>query len=135
MHLPIHSILRSNFSVAPQNNESSLRKHKKLDAFPIILYRILSDPRLHDIITWVSHGCAWKVLNRGRFMNEVVPEFFNLNYFKSFLRQVNGWGFIRINKGIDKGSYFHKVRYFLSSQTIQRGTSNCLDFLDYRCPI
>ena len=58
MHLPIHSILRSNFSVAPQNNESSLRKHKKLDAFPIILYRILSDPRLHDIITWVSHGCA-----------------------------------------------------------------------------
>ena len=59
-------------------------------------------------------------------MNEVVPEFFNLNYFKSFLRQVNGWGFIRINKGIDKGSYFHKVRYFLSSQTIQRGTSNCL---------
>ena len=86
----------------------------------------MSDPRFHDVITWAPHGRAWKVLNRGRFLNEVVPEFFNLKYFKSFLRQVNGWGFTRINKGIDEGCYYHKVRYLFLLQTIQRNISNRL---------
>ena len=82
---------------------------KKLDTFPNILHRILSDDELSGIITWLPHGCSWKVINKSRFVDDVIPKFFNHSNFKSFLRQVNGWGFIRITKGVDGGSYYHKV--------------------------
>ena len=75
-------------------NESNSSKRKKLDPFPIILHRILSDPRFNHIITWAPHGYAWKIVNKDLFSHEVVPKFFYLKRFKSFLRQVNGWGFI-----------------------------------------
>ena len=100
-------------------NESSSSKRKKLDAFPIILHRILSDPRFGDIITWAPHGCAWKILNKDHFLHEVVPKFFHLKLFKSFIRQVNIWGFIRITKGDDKGSYYHEVSTVKKSNLIK----------------
>ena len=84
---------------------------KKLDPFPIILHRILSDSSFSDIIEWAPHGRAWKVQNNNKFLKEVTPKFFKLKHYKSFLRQVTGWGFTRIKEGKDKGSYFHKVSF------------------------
>jgi len=101
-------------------NESNPSKRKKLDAFPIILHRILSDPRFDDIIVWAPHGRAWKILNKDLFLHEVVPQYFYLKLFKSFLRQVTGWGFTRINKGEDKGFYYHQAR--ISTPSNQRIT-------------
>ena len=96
-------------------NESNSSKRKKLDPFPIILHRILSDPRFNHIITWAPHGHAWKIVNRDLFLHEVVPKFFYLKLFKSFLRQVTGWGFIRINNGENEGFYYHQVRISMPS--------------------
>ena len=84
-------------------------KRLKLDTFPIVLHRILFKEELSAIITWLPHGCSWKIVNKSRFVDEVIPKFFNHKNYKSFLRQVNGWGFVRINKGSDEGSYYHKV--------------------------
>ena len=100
-------------SLGSKNTQSNPSKQRKLEAFPIILHRILSDPRFSSIIAWARHGCAWKVINRGRFLQEIVPQFFNLTHFKSFLRQVSGWGFIRIVEGEDKGCYYHSVSYYV----------------------
>lgn len=93
------------------NRNNVTTKRKKLDAFPIILHRILSDSRFTDTISWSSHGCAWRVHNRDKFLSEVIPKFFHHNHFKSFQRQVKIWGFIRITKGKDKGCYYHNVSY------------------------
>jgi len=69
---------------------------------------MLSREELNEIITWLPHGCSWKIVNKSRFVDKVIPKFFNHKNFKSFLRQVNGWGFMRVNKGLDEGSYYHK---------------------------
>ena len=84
-------------------------KRLKLDTFPNVLHRILSEEELSGIITWLPHGYSWKIINKSRLVDKVIPKFFNHKKYKSFLRQVNGWGFIRINKGLDEGSYYQKV--------------------------
>ena len=94
------------------SNASSPKINKRLksDTFPNVLHRMLSEEELNEIIIWLPHGCSWKIVNKSRFVDEIIPKFFKHKNFKSFLRQVNGWGFIRINKGLDEGSYYHKVR-------------------------
>ena len=94
----------------PNASSRNTEKRLKIDLFPNVLHRMLSEEEdLSEIITWLPHGCSWKIVNKSRFVEEVIPKFFNHNKFKSFLRQVNGWGFVRINKGLDDGSYYHKV--------------------------
>lgn len=92
----------------PNASSPEAKKRLKLDSFPSILHRMLSEEDLSEIITWLPHGHSWIITSKSRLVEEVIPKFFNHNNFKSFLRQVNGWGFIRINKGLDEGSYYHK---------------------------
>ena len=77
--------------------------------FPAKLYEILSKTELSDIITWMSHGRSWKIIDQVRFSNEVIPQFFAQSKQASFMRQVNGWGFIRITQGCDQNSYYNEL--------------------------
>ena len=84
------------------------------------LYRILSNPKFHNIITWQPHGRSWRVLKPKLFEKEVLPLYFRHRNYSSFMRQVNGWGFRRIQKGIDRHTFYHVVRLpsFCSNQGI-----------------
>jgi hypothetical protein len=47
--------------------------------FPLVLHQMLEDAETHgfsDIIAWLPHGRAWKVVNQDRFIKEVMPQFF-----------------------------------------------------------
>ena len=79
--------------------------------FPRKLHQILSDPKFKSILTWQPHGRSWRLLKPEVFGREVVPLYFKHSGLSSFMRQVAGWGFRRINKGIDAGSFYHEVRY------------------------
>eukprot|EP00957_Ditylum_brightwellii_P183398 13970236-Ditylum_brightwellii.AAC.1 len=61
----------------------------------------MSNPEFRDIITWLPHGRAWKMLNRKAFEEKVIPMYFRHCRYASFMRQVNGWGFNRIARGPD----------------------------------
>ena len=94
-----------------RNTESSIRVQK----FPVKLYAILAQKEFHDIICWMPHGRAWKVLKPNMFESLVMPLFFEYSNYHSFNRLVNAWSFRRISSGPDRGSYYHEVRqnYFL----------------------
>jgi hypothetical protein len=79
--------------------------------FPIKLHYILSQPNLHDCITWLPHGRAWKVTNQKVFEAKVIPRFFRSDKMASFMRQVNGWAFNRITEGTDVNAYYHEVSF------------------------
>lgn len=79
--------------------------------FPAKLYRILETPEFNDIICWLPHGRSWRVLQQERFEKEVLPTFFRHGRYASFIRQVNGWGFRRIQSGPDFNSYYHESFY------------------------
>ena len=78
--------------------------------FPVKLHNILSIPDYQHIITWLPHGRSWQVLQRDALVEKVIPLYFRHRNFSSFMRQVNGWGFRRINKGNKRNSYHHEVR-------------------------
>ena len=77
------------------------------NTFPAKLYNILCQPELSFVISWLSNGNCWKVLNRENMETFILPLYFNMKKYQSLLRQVNGWGFKRVKKGVNKGSYHH----------------------------
>jgi hypothetical protein len=85
--------------------ESSIRVQK----FPVKLYAILAQKEFTDIICWMPHGRAWKVLKPNLFESLVMPLYFEYSNYHSFNRLVNAWSFRRISSGPDRGCYYHEL--------------------------
>jgi hypothetical protein len=82
--------------------------------FPEKLHVLLTlaetDNNLHSIISFSPHGRAFLVHNIKRFCDETAPlHFQRLGQWKSFTRQLNLYGFIRIPHGPDAGAYYHPL--------------------------
>jgi hypothetical protein len=77
--------------------------------FPAKMHAILSRSDLADVVTWLPHGRAWRILKPREFEVRVIPSYFEHNKFSSFIRQANGWGFRRITKGPDRNAYYHEL--------------------------
>eukprot|EP00985_Skeletonema_marinoi_P029793 scaffold29069_cov129-Skeletonema_marinoi.AAC.2 len=57
-------------------------------------------------VTWLlPHGRAFQIHDKVKFMNKVVPVFFNQTKIRSFNRQLYMWGFRRIGRGDDQVWY------------------------------
>ena len=81
--------------------------------FPVLLYRMLMDAECmtehSHAMSFLSHGRAFKVHNKKKFVQVVMPKYFANNNWKSFRRQLNLYNFIRISDGgLDDGAYYHK---------------------------
>jgi hypothetical protein len=85
------------------------RSGKTAQTFPMILHEILSHPEFEDIISWLPHGRAWRIVRHKAFEERVIPLFFRHGRYSSFARQVNGWGFRRITHGTDYNAYYHEM--------------------------
>ena len=77
--------------------------------FPAKMHAILSRSDLTEIVCWMPHGRAWKVLKPREFEVRVIPTYFEHAKFSSFIRQANGWGFRRLTHGQDRNSYYHPL--------------------------
>ena len=97
-----------------QSRASKGRSHEK---FPTKLFRLLeqSDASGYDhIVSWLPHGCAFKIYDKKLFEQHVLKKYFQSS-FKSFRRQLYFYGFKKIGKRfIDSGAYYHEL--FLRSQ-------------------
>jgi hypothetical protein len=69
-----------------------------------------------DVVRWEEHGKAFRITSPERFAEEVLPLYFRHSKLTSFQRQLNLYGFRRVKKGEDKGSYYH--------EKFQRGKPN-----------
>mmetsp|Transcript_9632 Transcript_9632/g.19865 ORF Transcript_9632/g.19865 Transcript_9632/m.19865 type:complete len:1021 (+) Transcript_9632:140-3202(+) len=76
--------------------------------FAAKMHAILIREELSNIITWMSHGRSWKIVNPDEFETKLLPVYFNHTKIASFYRQANGWGFRRMLKGSDKGSFYNE---------------------------
>jgi len=64
---------------------------------------------LTSIISWQPHGRAFRIHNREKFIETVLPRFFGKIKMSSFLRQINLYGFRRIDRGLDANGYYHEL--------------------------
>lgn len=85
---------------------------KKRVPFPLALHQLLEDATKNnkvDVVAWQDHGRSFRVIDRKRFVSEVLPIYFNQTRYSSFLRQLSLYGFLRMTKkGKDCGSYYHE---------------------------
>ncbi|KAL3787116.1 hypothetical protein HJC23_013097 [Cyclotella cryptica] len=84
--------------------------------FPAKMHAILSNKELSDVIEWLPHGRAWRILKPRTFEIHVLPRYFHHNKLSSFVRQTNGWGFRRLTQGYDRNAYYHE--YFLKGKSM-----------------
>ncbi len=71
---------------------------EKEQPFPHKLYRMLESVDslgLAHTVSWLPDGRSFLVNDPTKFMELVVPQFFNATKFRSFQRQLNLWGFHR----------------------------------------
>jgi len=86
----------------------SYRPSKRV-TFPLKLMDMLSRPDLQDkVLTWSDQGTAWRVID-SKALEVILPQYFKHSSYLSFSRQVQLWGFTRINDGLLKGFYYHKM--------------------------
>ena len=108
--LHIHNIMTNMYHDFSRVDLSELNHHSKRKMFPTLLHEFVSDHQNSHIITWLPHGRSFVLLKRDKFASHKSKSYFKLTKVKSFIRQLNGWGFHRVNKGVEKGAYYHEVR-------------------------
>jgi hypothetical protein len=67
------------------------------NAFPTRLFAMLEEsPKrgFEDVIAWQPGGESFRVFKPDRFAAEIAGDFFALRKYKSFLRQLNIYGYV-----------------------------------------
>jgi hypothetical protein len=95
-----------------QDEAKSTPAPMSTQAFPGRLHTMLemaSQNNFEDIVSWQPCGKAFKVHDATRFADSIMPTYFNQTKYKSFLRQVNIYGFQRLVRGASNGAYTHNL--------------------------
>mmetsp|Transcript_6498 Transcript_6498/g.13388 ORF Transcript_6498/g.13388 Transcript_6498/m.13388 type:complete len:419 (+) Transcript_6498:236-1492(+) len=95
----------------PPFDDSITLEARSKQAFPLKLYRMLERAERNgqdDIISFIDDGKAFAIHKPRAFETDIMPSYFNSHRMSSFQRQLNIYGFERINDGIQKGAYRHK---------------------------
>lgn len=88
---------------------------KKENKFPWMLHKIIDDAEREGnqhIVAWMPSGRSFIVHKRDTFVDHILPRYFRQTKYKSFVRQLNLWGFTYIDQGPDKGSCKLQLRVF-----------------------
>ena len=98
-------------------DDSITLEARSKQAFPLKLYRMLERAEQNgqdNIISFIDDGKAFAIHKPRAFETDIMPSYFNSHRMSSFQRQLNIYGFERINDGIQKGAYRHK--YFVKGK-------------------
>lgn len=102
--------LPGNYSNSNRNQLMITGKKKKeasgpkvRPAFVMKVWSMVNDPDNQEYIRWNDDGLTFQVFHREEFMKSILPKYFKHNNFASFVRQLNmyGWHKVQdINSGL-----------------------------------
>ncbi|KAI0461085.1 hypothetical protein LJB42_001416 [Komagataella kurtzmanii] len=69
---------------------------KTRPAFVMKLWNMVHDPSNQAFIRWLPDGKSFQVTNREDFLKHVLPKYFKHNNFASFVRQLNMYGWHKV---------------------------------------
>ncbi|CAM0134998.1 unnamed protein product [Umbelopsis sp. WA50703] len=66
-------------------------------AFVTKLYNIVGDEEIQHLVSWSKEGDVFSVKNPTEFARTILPQYFKHNNWQSFVRQLNMYGFHKVN--------------------------------------
>jgi hypothetical protein len=81
-------------------------------SYPIRIHMMLEDTEKNGyqhIVSWRSHGRAWKIHDEEAFKSMILPRYFTASTLASFDRWLNHWGFLRVRAGRDRRCWYHRL--------------------------
>ncbi|CEP10844.1 hypothetical protein [Parasitella parasitica] len=79
------------------NSENEGTTVRTQAAFVNKLYKMLEDLSIQHLISWSDRGDLFSVSNPTAFSKTVLPQYFKHNNWQSFVRQLNMYGFHKVN--------------------------------------
>ncbi|KAG7342545.1 HSF-type DNA-binding protein [Nitzschia inconspicua] len=100
--------------------------------FPRKLYRLLDDcdktPEYRSICSWLSDGKQFKIHNKKRFVEVILPNYFDQTQYASFRRQLNMYSFVRQSMSTYANPFFQRGHRELLDHVVRKpGGSNKKD--------
>ncbi|KAI8369180.1 HSF-type DNA-binding-domain-containing protein [Choanephora cucurbitarum] len=80
------------------SSQSNSTKPGSGNTFVHKLYNMVVDKQYQHLIAWTYTGTSFVVCNITDFSKDVLPKHFKHNNFSSFVRQLNMYGFHKVNK-------------------------------------
>lgn len=102
----------------------------KVAPFLIKLFEIVSSPTSDNLVCWSEHGDSFRIVDRTKFAQDVLPLYFKHDNLRSFIRQLNIYGFQRCPNasGRDRTmGFFHPMftrNGMRNLKDIKRGTQS-----------
>ena len=78
--------------------------------FPLKLYRMLTDLEANGnehIASFTPSGKAFRIHDRRAFLTEIAPQYFRIQKYNSFKRQLYLYDFTAVPDGLDAGAHMH----------------------------
>ncbi|EFJ04908.1 hypothetical protein SELMODRAFT_39384, partial [Selaginella moellendorffii] len=60
-------------------------------------YDMIDDASSDPVVSWSSKGTSFVVWNPPEFARDLLPQYFKHNNFSSFVRQLNTYGFRKVD--------------------------------------
>lgn len=118
------------------NNSQQIKKRKDSSgpkarpAFVMKVWSMVNDSKNHEYIRWDDDGKTFQVYHREEFMKSILPKYFKHNNFASFVRQLNmyGWHKVQdINTGTLKDDKSIEENWKFKNPYFQRDREDLLD--------
>lgn len=99
----INSANRTQMMIGAGKKRKEQAGPKTRPAFVMKMWSMVNDPANHDYIRWNHDGETFQVFHREEFMKSILPKYFKHNNFASFVRQLNMYGWHKV-QDINSGS-------------------------------
>lgn len=110
-----------------RNKRSAGTGPKTRPAFVLKLWNMLNDSRNHEYIQWVPDGQSFQVLGREPFEKFVLPRYFKHSNFSSFVRQLNMYGWHKVQDVTSGAMQSNDEIWQFKSPNFIRGREDLLD--------
>jgi len=98
-------------------------------AFVNKLYTMVEDPSIQHLISWAPSGDVFSVSNPTEFSKLVLPQYFKHNNWQSFVRQLNMYGFHKVNDMFHANPSSESQAWEFKHQDFRRGQPGALQLI------
>jgi heat shock transcription factor len=95
--------------------------------FVLKLWSMVNDPKNQKYIRWMPDGQSFQVLDREEFMMQVLPQYFKHKNFSSFVRQLNMYGWHKVQDVTSGAMQSTDEMWQFESPYFKKGREDLLD--------